>query len=109
MTSAEPWALLVVGASLVNMLAWGYFAGYVLRMRRRRQPVPYFVTASAIVGTFAASTAGLVASVNLLGIVDPWLLRALIWACWGGLFAAGGYASVAAILGAKAARRRGRQ
>lgn len=103
----EPWVWLVVAASWLNLVAWTYFAVLVLRIRRRRNPVPHYVTASAIVGTFAASAAGAVASLSLLGIFDPWLIRALIWACWGGLFSAGAYAIVAAIRTARRARRPG--
>lgn len=102
----QPWALLVIAASALNLACWAYFAWRVVHLRRSRQPVPAYVTASAIVGTCAASTAGLVASVNLLGILDPLLVRTPVWACWGGLFSAGAYASVAAVRARRAARRR---
>lgn len=104
--NAEPWELLVVIASTVNLACWGYFAARVLGHRRKRQPVPTYLTAAAIVGTFAASAAGWVASVNLLGILDLGVVRVLIWMCWGGLFAAGAYAVVATIRGARSRRTR---
>lgn len=97
MRGVEAWELAVVAASFLNLAVWAWFAALVLRRRRRQLDVPRYLTAAAIVGTFAASAAGAVASVSLLGIVDLWTLRLLIWACWGGLFAAGGYAAVAAI------------
>lgn len=107
--NAEPWALVVVLASWLNLAAWAYFASDVLHIRRTGRPIPAYLTAAAIVGTFAASAAGATASIGLLGILDPWLLRVIVWACWGGLFSAGGYATVAAIREARARRRRGRQ
>ena len=107
MRSNEPWVWLVVAASQANLAAWTYFAVYVLRIRRSRRTVPHFVTAAAIVGTFCASAAGMVASLSLVGFLDPWTLRVLVWACWGGLFSAGAYAIVAAIRQARAGRRRG--
>lgn len=109
MASPEPWVLIVIAASGLNLVVWGWFATRVLRLRRARQVVPHYVTAAAIVGTFAASAAGLVAALSLGRLVDPWLARMLIWACWGGLFIAGAYAGVAAIRGALSARTRRRE
>lgn len=107
--NAEPWALLVVAASSLNLACWGYFTIRVLHYRRKRLVVPTYLTAAAIVGTFAASAAGWVASINLLGVLPADIIRVLIWACWGGLFGAGAYAIVASIRMATAGRRRGRQ
>lgn len=104
--NAEPWELLVVFASTLNLACWGYFAWRVLHLRRKRLVIPTYLTAAAIVGTFAASAAGWVASVNLLGVLDLGLVRVLIWMCWGGLFSAGGYAVLATIRAARTRRSR---
>ncbi len=104
----EPW---VVAAAIVsswaNLAAWTYFATYVVRLKKARREVPQYVVAAAIVATFAASLAGAIASISLLNIVDPWLIRAGVWACWGALFSAGAYATLAAIRAARTARRKG--